>query len=424
MKSDFATAMGRALDRVRAGDPHAATRMIQAALAGASPATAGGTGETPAPGPRRPAGLIDPEAEAAEIVDDRPGIAAPPAPARPAVGRTALGGWRQRRHLGDTIDGLSRGRPRGLSSRRLPGGAFPAPKTAPPAVREGARYEWRSHGGTAGARDYRLYVPAALADGAQGLVLMLHGCTQNPDDFAIGTRMNDVAERHGLVVAYPAQTRGHNAQGCWNWFRASDQGRSAGEPAIIAGIAHDLMAEFGLDRSGVFAAGLSAGGAMAAILGETYPDLFAGIGVHSGLPAGSASDVVSAFAAMRGDVAHGPRPSGHGARGPRIIVFHGAADATVHPSNGDRIVSTAGAGSAGSDTRAERGMSEGGRTYSRTTVRDARGTPMIEHWVIEGAGHAWSGGSGAGTYTDPAGPDASEEMVRFFLAGRRTSSSA
>ena len=419
MNSDFATAMGRALDHVRASNPQEATRLIQAALAGEPLAHGCNAGGGPSPNRPRPRpDLIDADAEEAEIVDDRQDEDGGRPAAATEGSRAPLGAWsgRPRRHLRDVIEGLSRGRPTGLVSQ-LPGGVvLPGGNSAPPEIPDGARYEWRSHSGTTGSRDYRLYVPAALPDSPQGLIVMLHGCTQNPDDFASGTAMNGLAEQHGLIVAYPSQTRSHNAQGCWNWFRTGDQGRDAGEPAIIAGITRELISEFGVDHSRVFVAGLSAGGAMAAVLGEAYPDLFAAVGVHSGLPAGCASDVVSAFAAMRGEAERAPRPSEKGAKTPRTIVFHGSADATVHPSNGNRIVTSARGGRRGAEVQQERGTSQGGRSYTKMVTEGADKVPSIEHWLIEGAGHAWSGGSKAGSYTDPAGPDASAEMVRFFLA--------
>ena len=416
MNRNFAAAMGRALDHVRASDPHAATRLIQAALAG----NALDEGETTRPASQIRAqsrsSLIDPDAEDAEIVDvrDEEGASTRFDGGREPAG---VGRGRPRRRLGDIIDGLTRGRPHGLVSP-LPGRvSLSGGTSAAPEVPEGARYEWRSHGGACGSRDYRLYVPASLPDGAQGLIVMLHGCTQSPDDFASGTSMNVLAEQHGLIVAYPSQPRVHNAQSCWNWFRTGDQRRDAGEPAVIAGLARELISEFGIDRSRVSVAGLSAGGAMAAILGEAYPDVFAAIGVHSGLPAGCASDVVSAFAAMRGEAERASPPMGVAADPVRTIVFHGAADATVHPSNGNSIVTRVRRG--GSEAQQVRGTSRGGRSYTKSVTHGQDGVPVTEHWLVEGAGHAWSGGSAAGSYTDPAGPDASAEMVRFFLAERQ-----
>jgi poly(hydroxyalkanoate) depolymerase family esterase len=277
-----------------------------------------------------------------------------------------------------------------------------------PNVVEGARYERRRFACPAGARDYCVYVPAALGDAPQGMIMMLHGCTQDADDFASGTRMNDLAEAHGLIVAYPEQGRGQNAHACWNWFRPADQRATGGEPEILAALVRGLADEFAVDRSRVFVAGLSAGGAMASILGATHPETFRAVGVHSGLPHGAAHDLVSAFAAMRGE---GPA-RGLGAVPVPTIVFHGTADPTVHPSNAERIVAGA------SGDRIERSdLSAGGRRCSRTVTTGADGAAVTELWLIEGAGHAWSGGASQGSHTDPRGPDASAEMIRFFLSG-------
>ena len=225
--------------------------------------------------------------------------------------------------------------------------------------------------------------------------------------------MNEVAERHGLVIAYPGQTQSDNAQACWNWFRPSDQRRDQGEPMIIAGLTRDLVAEFTIDPERVFVAGFSAGAAMADVMAETYPDLFAAAGVHSGLPFGSARDVVSAFAAMRGET-FATAASTSGSRDDRLvrrIVFHGSSDHTVHPSNARRII----AGDHQGDAERETSHAADGRRYERAIWRAPDGTHAAELWLIEGAGHAWAGGRPGASYTDPAGPDASGEMIRFFL---------
>jgi poly(hydroxyalkanoate) depolymerase family esterase len=297
-----------------------------------------------------------------------------------------------------------------------------AAHAAQPVMPEGALSVMRSFTCAAGTRKYRLYTPASAPRRPQGVVVMLHGCQQDPDDFAAGTGMNAIAESHGLLVAYPGQTGADNASSCWNWFRPGDQLRDGGEPAIIAGITRDLMVEFSIERGRVFVAGLSAGGAMAAVLGEAYPDLYSGVGIHSGLACGSASDVMSAFSAMRGDVGPGrrtpARAAGHAANPVRTIVFHGTADRTVHPSNADRIVAAATPHLAQASVREEAVRSAGGRTCTRRVFADRAGGSILEDWRVDGAGHAWSGGQAAGSYTDPKGPDASTEMVRFFLGGR------
>jgi poly(hydroxyalkanoate) depolymerase family esterase len=261
-----------------------------------------------------------------------------------------------------------------------------------------------------GARDYKLFEPAR--DGrALPLVVMLHGCTQDPDDFARGTRMNALARAQGVVVLYPAQSQRANAQRCWNWFKHNHQARGKGEPAILAGMVEDVIASHDIDPARVYVAGLSAGGAMAAILGDAYPDLFAAVGVHSGLPTGSATDVQTAFAAMSG----GAQPVRRGARPgptPPTIVFHGDADGTVNVVNGERILDAAGVVA---HSQARRASTATGVPYSRRVWVDGQGQERAEQWTIHGAGHAWSGGDAAGSYTDPRGPDASAEMLRFFL---------
>ena len=275
----------------------------------------------------------------------------------------------------------------------------------------------------AGSRDYKIYVPNCKTRRKRPLIVMLHGCTQNPDDFAVGTGMNWLAEEYGFIAAYPGQAVRANQSACWNWFKPEDQQRGTGEPSIIAGITRTIMAEYGIDSMQVYVAGLSAGGAMAAIMSATYPELYAATAIHSGLAYGSASDMASAFDAMRG----GSRPvapvqgkrhhKSTNGRG-RTIVFHGAADQTVHPSNAEVILADARAGLTGPPRETQQEGSAGGRAYRRTVIADARGVPHVEYWSIDGLGHAWSGGRPEGSYTDQHGPDASREMLRFFLGSQ------
>jgi poly(hydroxyalkanoate) depolymerase family esterase len=329
----------------------------------------------------------------------------------------------------------------------IPGLPGRSPSQAPDPVPDGAHFVERFYTSQAGSLAYKLYIPSGHRGQAIPLVVMLHGCTQTPDDFAAGTRMNALAEAHNCFVAYPAQAAAANPSKCWNWFTPDNQQRGAGEPSLIAGMTRQIMRDYPVDPRRVYIAGLSAGGAAAAIMGMTYPDLYAAIGVHSGLACGAASDLPSAFAAMRqgesvtsglplgsdGDLLtrlkavlpgkpaafETPSPGAGNAQRQRAvptIVFHGDRDSTVHSRNGDLVVEQSRTTAAMDlHTRVEHGQAPGGHAYSRTLHADASGQAILEQWVIHGAGHAWSGGSPAGSYTDPRGPDASREMLRFFL---------
>jgi poly(hydroxyalkanoate) depolymerase family esterase len=363
MSTTFARLMADATRLTRAGDLRGATAAIKAALRGA-------VAQAPAAGSA--ADVID--IEAREVHDD----------ANVALVHEALDA------------------PTMPLAREAPED-FAAPM--PPAPRAGEFIDG-SHIGAAGMREYKLYVPPGHHGQPLPLVVMLHGCTQNPDDFAAGTGMNELAMEREFFVLYPAQSQTANPSRCWNWFKHNHQQRGRGEPALLAGMTREVIARHPIDPQRVYVAGLSAGGAMAAILGDTHPELFAAVGVHSGLPAGAANDLNSALRAMGSGVS-ASRDGSTKVR-PPTIVFHGDQDGTVHPANGERFAS-------GVADTPQRGRSEGGRDYTRTVYREA-GHVVAEHWTVHGAGHAWSGGSSRGSFTDASGPDASAEMLRFFLA--------
>lgn len=288
-----------------------------------------------------------------------------------------------------------------------------------PRTSSGGQFLAGSYADPSGERDYKLYIPLAAGERPLPLIVMLHGCTQSADDFAAGTAMNELARAHGFFVLYPEQSPRMNPQRCWNWFKHNHQGRDRGEPALIAGMTREAMAAHSVDASRIYVAGLSAGGAMAAIVGDAYPDLYAAVGVHSGLATGAAKDLPSAFGAMKS----GPRTVAGRASGIPTIVFHGDADSTVHPGNGGHVIAASVHKEA--EVEMQEGVAAGGRRYTRQLHRAAgSGEVIAEHWVVQGAPHAWSGGSVKGTYTDPAGPDASAEMVRFFFQHRTRAANA
>ncbi|NJK47426.1 PHB depolymerase family esterase [Candidatus Gracilibacteria bacterium] len=278
-------------------------------------------------------------------------------------------------------------------------------------VEAGGQFIDGSYSNQAGTRSYKLYIPSDYNGQALPLLVMLHGCSQTPDDFATGSRMNLIAEKQPFFVVYPTQNNAANPSKCWNWFKPSDQQRGQGEPSIIAGITKQIASTYSINAGRVYVAGLSAGGAMAATMGALYPDLYAAIGVHSGLAYGAARDLPSAFAAMQ----KGKQTDNNRLQTQFVptIVFHGDRDTTVHQCNAEQVLAQWGE----KNLRASKNQQQvtNGRAYTRTIYRDTGDRIVMEQWLVHGAGHAWSGGSPHGSFTDPTGPDASQEMIRFFF---------
>lgn len=471
----FAAQLGQATDMVRNGQLMEATQAIQKALAGnaagadaAAAATAAAAfapfASVPpatAPQPRRAkasAWRTGAGAAAADVQDavvvERPAAARTPSAAAPAPGvtpvtpvasgtaATASAGSLKEKALQtarEAIEALSGlvGSPLGGSLKkrvaRKPPKARQPRQTAQPEARVPTVPELPGsfdqvamvHGGA--GHSYRLYVPPGAASGQpMPLVLMLHGCTQDPDDFATGTHMNQAAADAGALVVYPAQQRHSNPNACWNWFSPENQQRGSGELALLVDMVRDVMARHPVDAQRVYVAGLSAGGAMAALLAREYPELFAAAGVHSGLQAGAAHSMMGALSAMKtgakgvAETAPAARPGDL----PALIVFHGDADATVSPRNGEQLVEEAvrQLGQGGVRSEVQQGQSPAGQGYTRTLFHaPAAASPSdandvrIEQWTLHGAGHAWSGGAASGSHTDPRGVSATQEMLRFFL---------
>jgi len=390
----------------RAGKVKEATAAIQRALGFGAGAAAPAAGKTPSawqPAAESDGDVIDVEAR---VIDEPMVVDAP-------IGRPLSGDTTE-----ETEPGVFNFAPMQTPVREAPAAAPPSQADVDP-----GRFIDGSFTNAAGTRPYKLFVPSGSSSTPRPMVVMLHGCKQNPADFAAGTHMNEIAQSRGWIVLYPGQQKTANQMGCWNWFQEADQQRGRGEPSIIADMARQVATEQGADMSRIYVAGLSAGGAMAAIMATTYPELFAAAGIHSGLPHAAANDLVSALQAMK----KGPSSaSARAASGQErvvvpTIVFHGDRDTTVHPCNGEEVIararfSSSQAAMASNSGRVEsqHGQVPGGHAYTRKIHRDERGVCDAEHWVIHGAGHAWSGGSATGSYTDPKGPDASAEMLRFF----------
>jgi poly(hydroxyalkanoate) depolymerase family esterase len=384
-------AMAEATRLTRQGRLVEATALIQRTLA--SPAAAWRTPDAPSAG---------------EETGSTPGRDPDPPPALRAgegtqLGRRVHSGWVNRRRT------VPSGSARGLH--------WPHRPEAPAMERPAGRFEAFSYANAAGTRDYRLYIPAGHTGSPLPLVVMLHGGTQDAAIFAAATGMNDLAERQAFLVAYPEQPRSANPGKYWNWFVPGHQRRDAGEPSLIAGITRQVTDRYGADATRVYVAGFSAGGAMAAVMAAIYPDLYAAVGVHSGLPYAAAGDATSAFAVMK----QGPsRPARRQARPLPLIVFHGDRDATVAPANAaglidDVLAAASPDGRPGTPpTAVTRGQVPGGHAYTRTCYQDPAGAALAERWIIHQAGHAWSGGVPHGSYTDAHGPDASAEFIRFF----------
>jgi poly(hydroxyalkanoate) depolymerase family esterase len=301
-----------------------------------------------------------------------------------------------------------------------------------------------------GSRNYALWVPAAYdKHKATPLVMMLHGCMQTPEDLAAISGMNAVADRHNFLVVYPEQTAAANPLKCWNWFDPKNQTRGSGEPALLAAIVDKVQSSNNINPKKIYVAGISAGGAMAVVMSATYPDLFSGVGASAGLAFKSATSVESGLAAMKqgtpnpqqlGLLAYTAMNDGLRVRPKKLlplIVFQGGADPYVNPLNADQLlIQWAGVNDYLDDGKANQsvkmetaetfeGNIHGGYSYTRSIYKNRAGRLVMEKWIVKGLAHAWSGSPAAGAFADPKGPNASEEMWRFFeQAGKRVNAAA
>lgn len=407
MNDQIQEVMDEATRLTRAGRVAEATALIQRTL-GDRPATAGGSGRTDAP--------IEAEVRVRED----------PSPLRLPTRQGSNGGSpglaSAHRIVAPQAPAADPLQLAGILRHPAWHGPLVKPGRVSPSSHPAGRFVDGAYSNAAGMRPYKLYIPRSSTGQAVPLVILLHGCTQNAVDFAAGTRMNRLAEEKTFLVAYPEQVSSANHSRCWNWFQSIDQQRERGEPSLIAGITQQIMNAYHIDVNRVYVAGMSAGGAMAVIMAATYPDLYAAVGVHSGLAYGAASDVRSGFAAMRRGTGRDAR---HLSRVIPLIAFHGDCDTTVSPVNVDHLVdqwlqaTSHEQGRSPHSAKVERGRVADGQAYTRSLYHDASGHAIVEKWLVHQAGHAWSGGSPEGSFTDPRGPDASTELLRFFAQQSR-----
>lgn len=309
--------------------------------------------------------------------------------------------------------------------------------TPPRALGEG-RWVGGSASCAPGSRKYKLWIPASHDPQlASPLVVMLHGCRQKPGNLAEISGMNVVADKNNFLAVYPEQPLHANLLRCWNWFDPKHQSRGAGEPAVLAAVIEQVSSSYKVDGSRVYVAGISAGGAMAVILGATYPDLISAVGVVAGMEYGAAAGMSEGLAAMKHG---GPDPEQQGlaafaamrqglSERPRhrmpVIIFQGDADPYVNTLNASQIMSQWARtnqclngheqdGCVLDNAQPAKATVPGGRNFEKYAYKDAGGRLLMEKWMVEGMGHAWPGSPVAADYADPKGPNASEEMWRFF----------
>ena len=291
-----------------------------------------------------------------------------------------------------------------------------------------------SYTGPDGTLSYEVYVPSGyVAERRVPLIVALHGCSENAEQFRQVTRFDELAEAKNAIVVFPDKSSYADSTSCWNWFKTSHMQRGTGEPALIAGVVDKVRQNYAIDDRRIYATGLSAGGAMASVMSATYPDVFAAAGVGSGCEYAAGASCAGYRGIDPEDAGQRAyQAMGTQAREVPVIVFQGDQDKTVPEVNAEQLVQQWQATDDWADDGARNSTipadpvkvkdpapSGGGHTYTVRDYADGQGNELIQFWVVHGMGHAWSGGCDCEAYADTNGPNESAAMYAFFMSHPR-----